>query len=110
MERGFDRVLIRHFNQSFTDPPLVIAGRGKFNENKYPDLIPGPFTYHIWKNQFKSICIELQTDDAINYEGIAFNVTVRYDHDDCVWSQWYDCYIADQIDKHWTIKPLYDRW
>eukprot|EP01084_Bolivina_argentea_P002452 4528_1 len=102
IEKGFDRIIIRHFNQSIIDPPLIISGRGKRGK------IPSTVTYHIWKNEFKSICIELQTDNTINLSGIDFNVSVRYD--DCVWSNWYGCHIADQLHKNWSVqnKPYYN--
>eukprot|EP01083_Nonionella_stella_P162489 533504_1 len=106
VERGFDRVLIRHFNQSFIDPPLVITGRGAFDEEEYPHFIPKPLTYHVLRNEFKSICMDLETDDSIQLSGIKFNVSVRYDS--CSWTDWSECYIADVIHHNWTTKPFYD--
>eukprot|EP01083_Nonionella_stella_P288576 981981_1 len=50
LERGFDRVLIRHFNQSFLDPPIVYAGRGAFDAAKFPWILPEPVTYHLRRN------------------------------------------------------------
>ena len=106
LERGFDRILIRHFNQSFLDPPLVIAGRGRFDEEKSAWVLPEKMTYHLRKNEFKSICVEMETDDSVEMEGVDFTVEVRYD--DCLWTEYTDCYIPDESNVHWDRGPWYD--
>ena len=106
-ERGFDRILIRHFNQSFVDPPTVIAGRGKFEENDANKwILPERLTYHLRKNEFKSICVEMQSDDSVNLQGIKFDVNVKYDN--CEWDDLSECFIPDESKKHWDRGPFYD--
>ena len=55
LENGFDRVLIRHFNDSFIDLPKSYTG---YHENL-------TIQYYS-KNTSKSICIEFQSDDSIS--------------------------------------------
>ena len=106
VERGFDRVLIRHFNQSFLDPPTVIAGRGEFDEDKYRWILPERIVYHLRSNEFKTICVEFESDDSIGLSGIDFNVDIKYD--DCQWSEYTDCYIPDESNIHWDRGPFWD--
>ena len=106
-ERGFDRILARHFNQSFVDPSTVIAGRGSFEENDANKwILPERLTYHLRKNEFKSICVEMQSDDSVNAQGIKFDVNVKYDN--CDWDDLSECFVADESKKHWDRGPFYD--
>ena len=93
--------------QSFLDPPLVIAGRGTFNENeeKYKWILPERVTYHLRQNQFKTVCVEMETDDSVGSAGLDFDVEVRYD--DCQWTEYTECYIPDESDQHWDRGPFY---
>eukprot|EP01083_Nonionella_stella_P273985 929762_1 len=106
LERGFDRVLIRHFNQSFLDPPVVYAGRGAFDAAKFPWILPEPVTYHLRRNEFKSVCVELESDDSVGLNGVSFDVSVGYDG--CQWSEYSECRIVDESKKHWDRGPFYD--
>ena len=69
---NFDRALIHHFNQSFSDSPLVIAARGRCDVN-------GSFqAHHPRENESKRICVEMQPDDRVEMEGVDFTVEIRY--------------------------------
>ena len=71
IERGFDRLKIRLFNQSMLKPPIVISGRGFYNIfNKQSNIqnkqwrVPQNLTFYLHSNETLGVCLELETDES----------------------------------------------
>ena len=78
----------------------VLSGKGM-------DYIPDTLYWHLEGNQFKSICLELQTDDNIEFDGISFNINVIYDI--CEWEPIQECYTKHYDGKYWMPRgPFWD--
>ncbi len=69
LERGFDRLLLRHFNQSFSDPPLTFTG----------DKVPAIQTFWVEYDTSKTVCLQFQSDESIGASGFSVRVQTRYD-------------------------------
>ena len=71
LENGFDKLIIRHYNETFIDMPIIHSGmgdHGKIERHKY----------YMNTGNNKTICIELQTDETIIDKGIDFDVIIDY--------------------------------
>eukprot|EP01083_Nonionella_stella_P179176 635422_1 len=110
LESGFDRIMIRHFNESFVDPPIALVGKEyDFDSTKYPnayqDLLDSmQQTFFLTSKESKTICIEFQSDDSIVDEGFDLNLNIQYDT--CAWTEWQPCTTLNLVGVRWSRGPM----
>ena len=101
LEIGFDRILIRNYNDTIIEPVIALAGRGN---NGIDRILHKELNYHINNGESKSICIEFQSDNSITFDGINYNFEIKYDP--CKWTNWVDCYKINLVGVGWSRGPF----
>ena len=110
LESGFDKILIRHFNDSFVDPPISLVGKAyNLNSTKYPNAYSKLLEsmnqkYYLYPSESKAICIEFQSDDSIVEKGFDISVNIKYDT--CQWTDWEECKTMNLVGIKWSRGPM----
>eukprot|EP01084_Bolivina_argentea_P122837 217675_1 len=96
LERGFDRIIIRNFNDSEVDIPQSFTGH-------HIDLSK---TYLLEQSASKTLCIEFQSDESITDYGYEYAVNIYYDA--CQWSPYDQCFMRSTIGQRWSRGPFFN--
>eukprot|EP01084_Bolivina_argentea_P146600 256637_1 len=98
LENGFDRILIRSFNDSMIDLPISISGNV---------LDISPIIYLLEQNSSQSLCIEFQSDESFVDDGYEYNLNIYYDL--CQWTSYDQCYMENLIGQKWPERgPMWN--